>query len=163
MDAFLYRIKAAQRDLIERCGGIMRVVEKSGYSKSEVGRWNNASEPDLMPVGAIAVLERDCGQALVTAVLAETNGRRLSDPDAERQAEVNVLTSHAELMRQSAELANAIAVAISDGQVTPSEAHSIDRVASAMERAASDLRASLAAIKARGGERAALKIVSGEA
>lgn len=162
MDAFLYRIKAAQRDLIERCGGIMRVVEKSGYSKSEVGRWNNSSEPDLMPVGAIAVLERDCGQALVTAVLAETNGRRLSDPDAERQAEVNVLASHAELMRQSAELANAIAVAISDGQVTPSEAHTVDRVASAMERAASDLRASLAAIKARGGVRAGLSVVNGD-
>lgn len=159
MDAFLYRIKAAQRDLIERCGGIMRVVEKSGYSKSEVGRWNNASEPDLMPVGAIAVLERDCGQALVTAVLAETNGRRLSDPEAERAAEVGVLVSHAEVMRQSAELANAIAMAIADGQVTSSEAQTVDRVASGLERAASDLRASLAAIKARGGVRAGLSVV----
>lgn len=162
MDAFLYRIKAAQRDLIERCGGIMRVETLTGYSKSQVGRWNNPSEPDQMPVGAIRTLEGDCNVALVTAVLAEANGRRLSDPDAERQAEVNVLTSHAELMRQSAELANAIAIAISDGQVTPSEAQSIDRVASAMERASSDLRASLATIKARGGVRAGLSIVNGD-
>ncbi|MBB4574419.1 hypothetical protein [Rhizobium lentis] len=162
MDAFLYRIKAAQRDLIERCGGIMRVVEKSGYSKSEVGRWNNGSEPDLMPVGAIAMLERDCGQPLVTAVLAETNGRRLTDPDEARRAEVNVLTSHAELMRHSAEVANAIAVAISDGQVTPSEATTVDRLASGLERAASDLRQALAVIKASGGAKAGLKIVGGE-
>ncbi|SEH51593.1 hypothetical protein SAMN05216228_100236 [Rhizobium tibeticum] len=159
MDAFLFRVKAAQRDLIERCGGIMRVVDKSGYSKSEVGRWNNGAEPDLMSVGAIAVLERDCGQALVTAVLAETNGRRLTDPDETRKAEVNVLTSHAELMRQTAELANAIAIAISDGQVTPSEATTVDRVAGGLERAASDLRASLAVIKARGGAAAGLKVV----
>jgi predicted TIM-barrel enzyme len=163
MDAFLYRIKAAQRDLIERCGGIMRVVDKSGYSKSEVGRWNNASEPDLMPVGAIAVLERDCGQAMVTAVLAETNGRRLSDPEAARAAEISVLTTHAEVMRQSAELANAVAMAIADGQVTPSEAQTIDRIASSMERAASNMRASLASVRALGGEKASLKIVGGEA
>jgi hypothetical protein len=162
MDAFLYRVKAAQRDLIERCGGIMRVVDKSGYSKSEVGRWNNGSEPDLMPVGAIAALERDCGQALVTAVLAEANGRRLTDPEAARRAEVNVLTSHAELMRQSAELANAIAVAIADGAVTPSEATTVDRVAASLERAASELRASLAVIKADGGAKAELKIVGSE-
>jgi hypothetical protein len=56
MDAFLYRIKAAQRDLIDRCGGIKRVVELVSSSKSEVGRWNNGGDPDLMPVGAIAVL-----------------------------------------------------------------------------------------------------------
>ncbi|MCB5201906.1 hypothetical protein LH464_05360 [Neorhizobium sp. T786] len=162
MDAFLYRIKAAQRDLIERCGGIMRVVEKAGFSKSEVGRWNNSSEPDLMPIGAIAVLERDCGQALVTAVLAETNGRRLSDPDEERKAEVCVLNSHAELMRQSAELAHSIAVAIADGQVSPSEAQTIDRAASGIQKGLSDLRASLATIKARGGARAGLSLVSGD-
>lgn len=162
MDAFLYRIKAAQRDLIERCGGITRVVDKSGYSKSEVGRWNNGAEPDLMPVGAIMVLERDCRHALVTAVLAETNGRRLSDPEEARKHEINVLTAHAEVMRQSAELANSIAMAIADGQVTPSEATTVDRVASAMERAASDLRASLAVIKSSGGVRSGLKIVGDE-
>lgn len=159
MDAFLFRVKAAQRDLIERCGGIMRAVDKTGYSKSEVGRWNNGAEPDLMPVGAIAMLERDCGHALVTAVLAETNGRRLSDPDEGRKADVNVLVSHAELMRQSAEVANAVAVAIADGHVSPSEATTVDRIAGNMERAVSDLRASLAVIKARGGVAAGLKVV----
>lgn len=162
MDAFLYRIKAAQRDLIERCGGIMRVVEKSGYSKSEVGRWNNGSEPDLMPVGAIALLERDCGQALVTAVLAETNGRRLTDPDEARKAEINVLTGHAEVMRRQAEAANALAVAIADGNVTPSEATTVDRSLASVEAAISELRASLAVIKASGGVKAGLKVVGGE-
>lgn len=162
MEAFLYRVKAAQRDLIERCGGIMRVVEKSGYSKSEVGRWNNGAEPDLMPVGAIAVLERDCGQALVTAVLAETNGRRLTDPEESRKAEVNVLTMHAEVMRRSAEAANALAIAIADGSITHSEATTVDRTFASVEAAISDMRASLAVIKAAGGAKAGLKVVGGE-
>ncbi|MBN9053517.1 MAG: hypothetical protein J0H80_07015 [Rhizobiales bacterium] len=158
-DPFLYRIKAAQRDLIERCGGIMRVESISGFSKSQVGRWNNPSEPDLMPVGAIRTLEHDCGVALVTAVLAEVNGRRLTDPVAERAEDVCVMLTHAELMRQAAELANGMAIAISDGQVTPTEAQNVDRLAAGLERAASDLRASLAAIKARGGTSAALRVV----
>lgn len=159
-DPFLYRVKAAQRDLIERCGGILRVETISGFSKSQVGRWNNPSDPDLMPIGAVRALEADCGVALVTAVLAEANGRRLSDPDAERAADVCVMLSHAELMRQSAELANGMAVAISDGRVTPAEAQAIDRHAASLERAASDLRAALATIKARGGVAAGLRIVS---
>lgn len=159
-DAFLYRVKAAQRDLIERCGGILRVEAISGFSKSQVGRWNNPSDPDLMPIGAVRALEADCRVALVTAVLAEANGRRLSDPDAERAADVCVMLSHAELMRQAAELANGMAVAIGDGQVTPAEAHTIDRLAAGLERAASDLRAALATIKARGGAAAGLRVVS---
>lgn len=158
-DPFLYRIKAAQRDLIERCGGIQRVEAISGFSKSQVGRWNNPSDPDLMPVGAIRALERDCGVALVTSVLAEVNGRRLTDPEAERAQDVCVMLSHAELMRQAAELANGMAVAIADGQVTPTEAQTIDRLAAGLERSASALRSALATIKARGGAAAGLRVV----
>lgn len=158
-DAFLYRIKAAQRDLIERCGGILRVEQIAGFSKSQVGRWNNPNEGDTMPLGAIRVLEADCGQALVTAVMAEANGRRLTDPEAARAADASVLLKHAELMRNSAELANGMALAIADGQVTPAEAQTVDRLASNLEHAASELRASLAAIKARGGEKAGLRVV----
>lgn len=161
MDAFIYRVKAAQRDLIERCGGIVRSGEIAGFSKSHVGRWNSPSDPELMPIGAVRALEADCGQALVTAVMAEANGRRLSDPEEERKAEIGILNSHAELMRQSAELARTMAMAIADGQVTPAEAQTIDRSASDIERALSDLRASLAVIKARGGAKAGLSLVGG--
>ena len=161
-DAFLYRLKAAQRDLIERCGGILRCEQLTGFSKSHVGRWNNPNEGDVMPLGAVVVLEGDCGTALITSVMAEANGRRLTDPDEERASEVNVLTAHAELMRQGAELANAIAAAIADGKVTPSEANVVDRFAASMERSASELRLSLATIKARGGVDASLRVVGGD-
>lgn len=162
MDAFLYRIKAAQRDLIERCGGIMRVESLTGYSKSQVGRWNNPSEPDQMPVGAIRSLERDCGVALVTAVLAEANGRRLTDPEAERAGDVSILSSLGSVGSEFGEMMNAAAMAISDGHVTPSEATTVDRIASQLERSLSHLRASLASAKAAGGERATLSVVGRE-
>ncbi|SMD18228.1 hypothetical protein [Rhizobium sp. RU36D] len=160
MDAFLYRMKAAQRDLIERCGGIARAESITGFSKSHVGRWNNPNDPDLMPVGAVRALEADCGQPLITSVMAEANGRRLTDPDLERQADVSIMTTHAETMLQAAELARTMAVVISDGHVSPSEATTVDRVAASLETALSDLRASLAQIKARGGGDASLRIVS---
>ncbi|KPF47112.1 hypothetical protein [Rhizobium sp. AAP43] len=158
-DAIHYRLKAAQRDLIARCGGIARCVELTSFSQSQVGRWNNPNDPELMPLGAIVVLEGDCRHPLVTAVLADNSGRRLTVPDVEFQQEIGVLTSHAEVMRQSAEISHTLAQVISDGRVTPSEAQTLDRPAAAMEASLSKFRMSLAGIKARGGEAASLRIV----
>ena len=62
--AWFYRIKSAQRDLIERCGGIVRSAEKCSASKTEVGRWNNQGDPDIMPIAAVMQLEDDCGVPL---------------------------------------------------------------------------------------------------
>lgn len=159
MDAFQYRLLAAQRDLIERCGTVERVAEKCGYSKSEVGRWRGGANPEFMPVGVIALLEGDCGHAMVTSVLAEANGRRLTDPELERVADVNVLTAHAAMLISQAEAMTALAQAIADGHVTPNEAFIVDRKLAEQERTTSDLRAALAVVKSRGGDKTALKVV----
>ena len=161
-EAWFHRVKAAQRDLIKLAGGIERAAEVTSISKSHIGRMNNPADGELMPLAAVVMLESDCGQPLVTAVLAETNGRRLTDPEAERAADVSVLSMHAELMRQSAELANGMAIAIADGRVTPAEAQSVDRICSSLQAATSELRAALAAIKAKGGASASLRVVGGE-
>ncbi|MEO2038943.1 MAG: phage regulatory CII family protein [Martelella sp.] len=158
-NAWHYRIKAAQEDLIEAAGRIERAAEKSGYSKSEVGRWKNRADPSLMPINAVIALEADTGMPLVTAAMAELAGRRLSDPEAERASEVSVLQTHAELMHQTGELANTMAQAIADGKVTPTEAHAVDRVVRKLETAASELRSSLATVKAMGGTSAQLRVV----
>ncbi|WP_319517261.1 phage regulatory CII family protein [uncultured Martelella sp.] len=163
-EAFHHRIKAAQRDLIERCGGIERTASKVDFSKSQVGRWNSPADGEHMPVAAIVTLEADCGLPLVTAVLAEANGRRLSDPEAERAAEASIMKANAEVMRAASEFANSMALAIADGKVTPSEAQTCDRQAAAMEKVLSEMRRALAMVKAHGGEKAELRVVSdGEA
>ena len=158
-EAWFHRVKAAQRDLIKLAGSIERAAEITSISKSHIGRMNNPADPELMSIGAIMALEADTGQPLVTAVMAETNGRRLTDPEAERAADVSIMASHAELMRQMAELSNGMALAIADGRVTPSEAHKIDRIASQLQLATSVLRTATAAVKASGGTAAALRIV----
>ena len=158
-DAFHHRLKAAQRDLIFRAGGIERVAGKVGYSKSQVGRWNSPTDPEYMPIVAAVALEADCGVALVTAVMAEAGGRRLTDPDAEKAAAVSLMQAFAENQRQGAELFNAFAVAISDGNFTPTEATTVDRLAAQQEVSLASVRQACASVKACGGEAAGLRVV----
>lgn len=160
-DVFLARIKAAQRDLIEACGTYRRIEERFSYSKSVVQRWADAKHPDLMPIDAIRRLEEDCGIPFVTSVLAEVTGRRLTDPEQERAAAVCVMQSHADLVREFAELAGKMALAFADGHMTPAEATVADRAAAAMEESARQLRNALAVVKAAGGVKAGLKLVAG--
>ena len=158
-EAWFHRVKAAQRDLIKLAGSIERAAEITSISKSHIGRMNNPLDPELMPLSAVVALEADTGQLLVTAVMAEANGRRLTDPEADRVADVSIMARHAELMRQVAELANGMALAIADGRVTPSEAQKVDRIAADLQQATAELRTAFAGIKAVGGTAAALRIV----
>ena len=158
-EAFLYRLKAAQRDLILHCAGVERSAAISGFSKSQVGRWNNPLDGDLMPISAVIALEEFCRVPFVTAVMAEANGRRLTDPEETRKADIDLLSGHAEVMRQFGELALTVAKVAEDGKVTPTEAALVDRVASGAERALSGLRQASARIRANGGESSGLKIV----
>lgn len=161
-DPFFARLKAAQRDLIEACGTIRRVEEKFNYSKSVIGRWGDPKAPDQMPIDAVRRLEEDCGIPFVTSVLAEVTGRRLTDPEQERAAAVCVMTSHADFMREAAELSVKMAMAFADGHMTPAEATVADRAAAAMEEAARQLRNALASVKAMGGVKAGLRVVGHE-
>lgn len=161
-EAWMYRVKAAQRDLIEACGTLRRIEEKHSYGKTTVGRWSDPNDPTFMPLQAVVALQADCGIPYITQVLAELQGRRLTDPDVERQAEIGVMASHAEVMRLVGELANSVALAIADGRVTPAEAHSVDRIAAGLQQVTSDLRGSLASIKALGGVTAGLATGHGE-
>lgn len=158
-DAWFHRVKAAQRDLIRLVGGIERAAEISSVSPSHIGRMNNARDTDLMPLSVVYALESDCRVPVVTQAMAELNGRRLSDPDAERKADISVIATYSELMHKAAELMASGAAALADSVVTPAEAMKMDRDASALERGLSDFRQALAIVKARGGEKTNLHIV----
>ncbi|EHK56837.1 phage regulatory CII family protein [Allomesorhizobium alhagi] len=149
--AWFYRLKAAQRDLIERTGGIERAAEKAFVSKTEMGRFNHNDSPNLMPLAVVLMLEADCRCPLVTAAMAELHGRRLADPsDTAEAANACIMASHAEVVVQAGELMAKGAMAFADGRLTPTEAAGIDRQAAALERSVSELRK--AAASARGGE-----------
>ncbi len=157
-DAWFYRLKAAQRDLIKLAGGIERAAEITSMSKSQVGRWNNAGDAELISLPAALLLEAECGQAPVTAVMARMNGRRLSDPDAETRAEACVWQTHAETARKAAELLAKGALAMADGRVTAAEAVDIDGAARDLINAAGELCKATAGVRAAG-----LAVVGGAA
>lgn len=156
-NAWFYRIKAAQRDLINLSGGIDRAAEITSISKSHVGRWNNAKDTDLMPINAVLMLEEHCGVALITSVMAELNGRRLADETDAVRRSADVLSAYAETVRHAGEVMSAGAIALADGKVTPAEAMTVDRAVSVLERGLSELRQTLAHVRA--GD---LKVVAGE-
>ena len=153
--ARLYRIKAAQNQLIAVAGGIDAAVAMLGggtrYARSTVGRWNALDDGTLMPLEAVLALEAETGQPLMTAAMAELAGRRLADPEPGTARQANVLAHHAEAIVQAGELMAAGAAAFADGRVTPNEATTIDRAAGHLEQAIGEYRKALAGIRAEGG------------
>lgn len=161
-DAWFYRIKAAQRDLVKIAGGIERVVEITSTSKSHVGRWNNPADPDLMPLNAVMMLEAETGQPLVTSVMASVNGRRLSDPDGGGGEDHALIARFGSAARQAGELISTGMRAMADGRVTDAEKAEIDREAGKLERDLSKLRMSVAGGLGEGGTDTRIRIVAGE-
>ena len=105
--ARILRIKAAQHQLIALCGGIDDCVEVGNFGRSTVGRWYDLGDPTLMPLNAVIALEAHCGQPIVTAALAEINGRRLAAPDGEAASQISVMNHHAEAIVHAGELMSA--------------------------------------------------------
>lgn len=152
-EAWFHRIKAAQRDLIKLCGGLDRCVELTSISRSHLGWMQNAADGEIMPIPAVLALEADCGQPLMTSVMAGISGRRLTDPDEEQAVSACVLSTYAEYKRDDAELGVEVALSMADGDFTPSEITRADRKAAKVQEKLSDFRAALASGKAIGGPR----------
>jgi hypothetical protein len=145
-DAWFHRIKAATRDLIRASGGIERAAALTSYSKSDVGRWNIATDPQIVPLAAALALEAECGLPLITSVMAELNGRRLTDGTETGEAS-SIAARHADTQRASAEVLARYAQATADNRLTPAEAEIIDRAVAELERSIGPLRQDLAAAK----------------
>jgi hypothetical protein len=147
--AWFYRIKAAQRDLIKRCGGIERAGEIAHMSKTQMGRFNSDSGADLMSLPVVLMLEADCGCPLVTEAMAELQGRRDRRADGgESAGNADVQMRHADVIVRMGEMVSAAAMAFADGRLTPAEAALMDRAAASVDRAVADLRQALAGARA---------------
>lgn len=145
----ILRIKSATRDLVRLCGGVVRAGEITNRSKSEVSRWQSVSEGDVIDILAALALEADVNTPLVTTVMAELNGRRLTDEVSAASAQ-SIMSSVAEVQRRAADLMTEVAVAFEDGTMTPAEAEIVDRTAAAKEDALRTLRSGLATVRAAG-------------
>ncbi|MBD9390153.1 hypothetical protein IB237_23410 [Agrobacterium sp. AGB01] len=161
-DAWFHRVKSAQRDLIKLVGGIERAAQISSMSKSQIGRFNNTADTELMSVSVVYALEADCGVPVVTNAMAELSGRRLSDPDADREADICVQRAKADLVKKLGELLSRSADAAADGFISVAEARQLMGLSSDIDQINSRFRQSLAIVASRGGEHVGLKLVKGE-
>lgn len=154
-----YLLKAKQRDLIAAAGGIERAAMICSYSKSVVGRWNNADSPEIMELPAIFALEEETGRYDMSEAIAAARGRRFAGEEVSPATNGTVMASHAEAVVQMGELMTAGALAFADGKLTPAEAQQIDRALAKVEAATAEYRQVLAGVRADGG----LKLVGGAA
>ncbi|WP_454919242.1 hypothetical protein [Xanthobacter sediminis] len=148
-DQFLMRVKAATRDLVRYCGGVIRAGDITCHSKTEVSRWQVVDHAAVIDLPAAMALEAECGMPLITAVMAEAHGRRLTDEAAAASA-ASLNARHSELLRAQGELSIHMAAALEDGTVTPTEADLLDRAAADQEEKLRRFRAGLAAVRAAG-------------
>ena len=125
-DNWLFRVKAATRDLATLAGGIERAAELTGHSKSVVGRWQSPTDGDLITLTAAAMLERDAQKPLVTGVMAEIQGFRLASL-AGHCERTDFMRAHAQFCRANADLQACVTEALADGVLTPNERREIDR------------------------------------
>lgn len=146
-----FRLKAAQRDLIAACGGIVRAAAICGYSKTEVGRWNNPDSPDIIALPAVDALQAECGRDFVLEALAENWGRKLVDEKLEPSIIECMLAKFSDVLQKAGEFSQSSAMAFADGKVTVTEAVDIDKHASELIDALHAMRKSTANARGAGG------------
>lgn len=131
---WLFRIKAATRDLVNRAGGDRRAGEICGWGKSTVNRWGSTDHVDVIPLPAALLLQAECGSPLVTMAMAEIDGRSLG-PKAGGGEGPGFRSAHIAVAKEAAELAHTIAVAEDDGVITPNENRAIAKEATDLAEA----------------------------
>lgn len=162
-NAWFYQLKAANRLLIKKNGGIEAAAEICSLSKSQIGRCNNDGDTELLPIPAQLRLEAECGDPCVTRVMAGLHGYKLSDPAAKNADGACLLRGALNVGAKANEYQRNASIAFSDLKVTPAEAQQgIRDLQALMEEGAEQIRRYAQIVAEGGGETPDLKIVRGE-
>lgn len=119
-------LKRGTRLLAKACGGNEAAGEIVGRSGESVRRWGDPAVPETIPVFFLAQLEAECGQPILTRMLAELAGHSLKPPTGE-PAGACLASAHAEVMVAAADLTRTVVEAKRDGVITPNENAAIAR------------------------------------
>lgn len=120
-NAWFYQLKAGNRLLIKKNGGIEAAAEITSLSKSQIGRCHSDTDTELLPTPAQLRLEAECGDPIVTRIMAGLHGRKISDPDENTGAGSCLMRENAELQRRTADYSRNSAIALSDLKVSRAE------------------------------------------
>lgn len=159
-NAWFYQLKAANRLLIKKNGGIEAAAAITSLSKTQIGRFNNDRDTELMPIPAVLRLEAECGDPAVTRVMATLNGCKLVDPESTKQEGACLLRGSLEVGARANEYQRNASVAYADLVVSRSEAtQGIRDLDSIIESAVEQKRRYANILSSGSGETPALKIV----
>lgn len=122
-------LKAYFRDLVTACGGPKRAAELVGAQQSHISEAMGAHNPERWPrLDHVALLERECGQPIITAALADRSGYALAAVAASETV-ASPLGRLCEIVKQVRDVECGILSAMQDGQLSAAERRDIRRQA----------------------------------
>lgn len=137
-------LKAAVAKLVELAGGVNKAADLCGRSRSQMQRYTDDAEPDMMPADLIRILETAIGETIVSGFLVrEQGGVVLSPPKGAGDSELNI--DFARMGETSSDLFAEYGRALKDAKVSPKEAGRLLRDLDEVLAAACVMRARLQA------------------
>ncbi|OYR18924.1 hypothetical protein [Brucella thiophenivorans] len=155
-DAWFYRVKSAQTELIKKNGGINCAADVADFSKSVVGRWNAKTSPDLMCLPAIVRLESAFGEPIVSAALQEIAADLAADNAVPIMPRASIMDVISSFFEAKSDLSQKFTMAAIDGFLSVNEADVLDPAISELQAVLDDMKRMTAEARAKGG----LRVVS---
>lgn len=144
-------LKAYFRDLVTACGGPKRAAEITGGQASHISEAMAAHHPERWPrLDHVAMLEAECGQPILTAVLADRSGYALQAVSTVG-AQGSPLGHLSRIVSEVRDVECGILNAMQDGQLSAAERRDVRRQAQEAIAALNALCADLLDPAAQGG------------
>ncbi|HEX3065173.1 MAG TPA: hypothetical protein VHQ39_06810, partial [Dongiaceae bacterium] len=143
-------LKAAIARLVERAGGVNKAADLASRSRSQMQRYTDDAEPDMMPVDAVRTLETAVGETIVSGFLVrEQGGVVLHLPRGAAGTELNI--DFARIGERTSTLFAEYGRALKDGKVSAKESGRLLRDLDEVLTAGCVMRARLQAGREEGG------------
>lgn len=151
-DEWFYRIKTATRALVKFIGTQDDAGAVAQVSQSQIQRWVDPRQPDLITLSAAMKLEAETGMSCITEVMAAQNGHHLVNADGTRVPSC-VVTGFAGVADEFGDLATRVAEALADGTISPNEHTAISDALASLAQAVAKAQGASGRIRAVAGER----------
>lgn len=136
-DTEFFRLKAAMKDLVQRCGGQTRAAEIVGLAQSMISTICARGTRAQFSPYALFLLERECGDPVVTRAAAELQGFDLVGEGASTsRLPPNPYAAIADLSTEYSEVVQEFALRTADGVFSNADGAAMDRrIADIVEKA----------------------------
>ncbi len=148
-DEWFFRFKTATRALIKMIGRIEDAALVAGVSKSVMHRWSSTTDADMITIAAALKLEAECGVPCVTEAMAAHGGMTLVKRDGSA-APTCMMTAFGGVADEFGDLANRVAEALRDGNLSPNDHTAINDALASLIEAANRAKGTSARLRAVG-------------